>query len=179
MANLRNELKSRHASLRRLHDDLRDSSFSRPGWSTEVIARRTLGDDQRIELWFLAEHFLTTWSNWRGLLDRFLGYFGQSEDSFPKTWARLIANCDVLVDQLAREEELDKIIANSWIDPGLLLDRPVKHHGHDIPSIYTQIARSHERADLFSWAEQIQPRFAQKEKETSRSSPPVEGKGPH
>ena len=45
MANLRNELKSRHASLRRLHDDLRDSSFARRDWNTEVRARRTLGSD--------------------------------------------------------------------------------------------------------------------------------------
>jgi len=51
----------------------------RRGWNTEVIARRTLGDDDRIELWFLAEHFLTTWSNWRGLVDRFHRYFGQSD----------------------------------------------------------------------------------------------------
>ena len=41
MANLRNELKSRHASLRRLYDDLKGSSFARAGWNTEVRARRT------------------------------------------------------------------------------------------------------------------------------------------
>jgi hypothetical protein len=47
MANLKNELKSRQASLRRLYDDLRDSSFARQDWNAAVRARRTLGSDAR------------------------------------------------------------------------------------------------------------------------------------
>src|ERR1017187_1283705 len=105
MANLRNELKSRHASLRRLYDDLRDSSFARLGWNTEVRARRTLGSDATIEHWFLAEQFLINWSDWKGLLDRFCRYFGQETDSFPKTWSKLIVNCELLVFILARDRE--------------------------------------------------------------------------
>jgi hypothetical protein len=49
MANLKNELKSRQASLRRLYDDLRDSSFARQDWNAAVRARRTLGSDETIE----------------------------------------------------------------------------------------------------------------------------------
>jgi hypothetical protein len=160
MPNLRSELKSRYASLRRLHDDLRDSSLSRPGWDIQVRARRTLGSDEPIEHWFLAEHFLVGWSNWSGLFDRFRRYFGQPDDSFPRTWAKLIADCEVLVFRLTREDELDRIIAKYWVDPDLELDRPVNRRSHDIASIYTRIARDHERVELLIRAEHVHPRFA-------------------
>jgi hypothetical protein len=172
VANLRSELKSRHAYMRRLYDDLKGSSFARAGWNTEVRARRTLGSDDTVEHWFLAEHFLITWSNWRGLFDRFRGYFGQPEDAFPKTWAQMITNCDVLVYQLAREEELDQLIAKSWIDPDLVLNRVVKRHRYDIASIYTQIARGHERAALLVQAERAQPKFARTKKDIVKQSAP-------
>ena len=71
MADHRHELKSRYDSLPRLYDDLSGTALARRGWRDEVIARRTLGSDERIEHGFLAEHFLVTWSNWRGLLDRY------------------------------------------------------------------------------------------------------------
>ena len=38
MANLRNELKSRHASLRRLYDDLQELVLCAADWDTEVRA---------------------------------------------------------------------------------------------------------------------------------------------
>jgi len=105
MANLRNELKSRHASLRRLYDDLRESSFARRAWDSDVRARRTLGSDSTIEHRVLAEHFLVNWTNWKGLLDRFCRYFGQEIHSFPTAWSKLIVNCELLVFILARDRE--------------------------------------------------------------------------
>ncbi len=123
-------LKSRQALRRRLHDDLRDSSFARRDWNTDVRARRTLGSDETIEHWFLAEHFLATWSNWLGLFDRFRRYFGQPADAFPRTWFQLIGNCEVLVFTLTRDRMLDETIAKSWVDPGFKLDRPAKGRGY-------------------------------------------------
>lgn len=170
MVNVRSELKSRHASLRHLYQDVKDSSFARLGWDTEVRARRTLGTDETIEHWFLVEHFLISWSNWRGLLDRFARYFGQSGDSFPKTWAQFISGCDVLVFELARERELDQIVAKSWTLPDLVLNGRPKRRGYDIASIYTQIASSHERADLMVRAAHIEPKFPKKEGVAKRPS---------
>jgi hypothetical protein len=164
MANLRNELKSRQASLRRLHDDLRESSFARRAWNSEVRPRRTLGSDATIEHWFLAEHFLVTWSNWTGLLDRFCRYFGQEFDTFPKTWAQLVANCDLLVFMLARDRVLDEAVAKSWIEPEPAIKHPAKRNADDIASIYTSIARNHERAAVMSRARHVQPAPAVKEK---------------
>jgi hypothetical protein len=170
MANLRGELKSGHASLRRLYDDLKSSSFARLGWNTEVRARRTLGTDDTIEHWFLAEHFLISWSNWRGLLDRFGRYYGQSDESFPKTWFQLVVGCDVLVFQVAREQELDEIIAKSWTSADFMANGRSKRRDDDVASIYTRIATSHERADLVVRAGQVQPRFPKKQDVAKRSS---------
>jgi hypothetical protein len=55
MADHRQELKSRYDALRRLYDDLHGTTFARQDWHAEVVARRTLGSDERIEHWFLAE----------------------------------------------------------------------------------------------------------------------------
>jgi hypothetical protein len=172
MANLKNELKSRQASLRRLHDDLRDSSFARRNWNAEVRARRTLGSDETIEHWFLAEHFLVTWSNWQGLFDRYCRYFGQSADTFPGTWSQLIAKCEVLVFILARDRDLDEIIAKSWIDQGPMLDWVAKGRGYDISSIYTQVVRSHERTALFRRADRVQPKFALTKEDAFKQAAP-------
>jgi hypothetical protein len=150
MANLRSELRSRHAALRRLYDDIKSSSFARLNWDTEVRARRTLGTDDTIEHWFLAEHFLISWSNWRGLLDRFGRYFGQSDESFPKTWYRFVVDCDVLVFDLARQKELDGLLAESWTNLDFDATRPNKRSFDDVTVIYTQLATSHERAELWS-----------------------------
>jgi hypothetical protein len=172
MANVRNELKSRQITLSRLHNDLKDSFVAKRDWNTEVRARRTLGSDETIEHLFLAEHFLMTWSNWQCLFERFCCYFGQPAESFPKTWSQLIANCEVLVFMLARDRNLDELIAKSWIDPGLVLDRLAKGRGYNIASIYTQIATSHERAALLSRAERVQPKFARTKKAGIEQSVP-------
>ena len=164
MANLRNELRSRHLSLRRLHDDLRESSFARLGWNTEVRARRTLGSNDTIEHWFLAEHFLLNWSNWTGLLNRFCRYFGQDIHSFPKAWSQLIAKCDWLVFTLARDRALDEAIAKSWLDPEPTIGRQDKREGYDVSSIYTRIARNYERVEALSRAQHVQLGWSLKEK---------------
>ena len=163
MANFKHELRSGYNRLRGLREDLHAPAFARMDWNDLVLARRTLGPDKRIEHGFLAEHFLVTWTNWRGLLDRFCRYFGQSEDTCPKTWAQLSTKCEVLVFTLARERELDKIIAESWFvpeDPPGKLKNP---HGQDVLALYSQIVQSHERADALNRAENTRPRFAKKE----------------
>jgi hypothetical protein len=159
MASIRDELKAQQASLRRLHDDLRDTSFAKRDWNDAVRARRTLGSDETIEHWFLAEHFLLTWSNWQGLFDRYCRYFGRPVDSFPKTWTQLVAQCELLAFILARDQTLDDTISKSWVEPDPLPDQNAKRRGHDVASIFLRIAGSHERAALLSLAERVQPKF--------------------
>ncbi len=155
MSGFRRELRSRYDELRRLYRDLGDTFFARQDWNAEVTARQTLRSDDRIEHWYLAEHFLVAWSNWSGLLERYHRYFGQPDDAFPETWSRLAEKCDVLVYQLAREPELDEIIARSWLDH----DRGTEEAGgdthYDVSGIYIQLTRDHERADLVERAENI------------------------
>ena len=49
MVDYRRELRSRYGSLSRLYEDLRGTAFARMDWDAEVLARRTLGSDDRIE----------------------------------------------------------------------------------------------------------------------------------
>jgi hypothetical protein len=163
MPNRRSELRSRNAALRRLYADLSGTAFARIPWTNNVLARQTLGSDERIEHWFLAEHFLITWNNWQGLFERFCRYFGQPPDSFPRAWTDFTAKCDVLVFSLARDEKLDQAIAKSWVDPSAGLNGITMRRGYDIPSIYSGIARGYERAELMSRTERIRPKFNQKE----------------
>src|SRR5215470_3515421 len=168
MVDYRRELKSRYSSLSRLYEDLRGTAFARMDWDAEVLARRTLGSDDRIEHWFLAEHFLVTWSNWRGLLDRFCRYFGQPVESFPKTWSQLIVKCEVLVFQLAQERELDGIIAFSWVNPDQRTFPPDSGERYDIAAIYSRLAKCHEHAELLLRAEAVSSRLAEKEETSKR-----------
>jgi hypothetical protein len=171
MGNLRSELRSRNAALRRLYADLSGTAFARIPWSTDVVARQTLGSDERIEHWFLAEHFLVTWNNWQGLFERFCLYFGQPTDTFPRAWTDFTAKCDALVFSLARDEKLDQAIAKSWVDPSVGLNGITMRRGYDIPSIYSGIARGFERAELMSRTNSIRPKFNQKEAALSLTVP--------
>lgn len=163
MADHRRELKSLYDALRRLYADLHGTTLARRNWHAEVPARRTLGSDERIEHWFLAEHFLTTWSHWGGLFERFCRYFGQPADSFPRTWSQFIANCDGLVFRLTRDEALDEIIARSWTDPDDSAFRPLARRKYDIATIYSQVARAHERAQLVVRSQKVEIRTISKE----------------
>ena len=122
------------------------------------------GSNATIEHWFLAEHYLINWSNWTGLLDRFRRCFGQEIDNFPKSCSQLIANCNVLAFGLARDAELDEAIARSWSDQEPMVGRVGKCGDFDMPSVYTQIARNYERAQVLSRADQVQPDSAVKAK---------------
>jgi len=164
MADHRRELKSRYRALSRLYADLSSTAFARRDWHDEVLDRQTLGSDERIEHWFLAEHFLANWSNWSGLLDRFSRYFGQCLDSFPKSWSKFTLNCDALVFQLARDEGLDRILAESWADSEEKSFRPDSRKIFDIAAIYGQLAKACEHAELVSRAESVSPNFTKKGK---------------
>ena len=75
--------------------------------------------------------------------------------------------------RLAREPELDEIIARSWIDPDLRWPNPAsRRHGYDIATIYRQIARGHERAASWIRSEKVEARGLRKKEETIKQSAP-------
>ncbi len=79
--------------------------------------------------------------------------------------------CDVLVFRLARESELDEIIARSWIDPDDASFKPGSRRKYDIATIYSQIARGHERAELLVRSEKVEPMVARKESTIQQEVP--------
>src|SRR3954447_14365376 len=97
MSNLKGELKARYRGLRSLHQDIHELNFVGKPWEEQVAARRTLGDRDKIEYGFLAEHFLLSWSNWTGLVDRYSRFFGRPVEELGKGWPGFIAKADLEV----------------------------------------------------------------------------------
>jgi hypothetical protein len=82
-----------------------------------VYAPRSLGDhDTKVELWYLAGHFLLAWHDWHTLRGRYRGYFGTEdhETPFPKTWKRLDEQCFDLAQELLHTKGLDDLLSNDW-----------------------------------------------------------------
>jgi hypothetical protein len=96
------------------------------------------------------------------------GATGGGSSIGPKTWVQLIANCEILVFQLARERELDELISKAWFNPDHAAFLPDSRQGYDISAIYGQLARGHERAELLIRAEVVRPGLARKEASLER-----------
>jgi hypothetical protein len=119
-------LKRSYAEVRKLYDDLYPAAFARREWTGKVYARKTLGRDVEVTAtlgrdvevtaWTLAEHFLLGWSDWDGLRGRYLAYFGQPDDSFPRTWHKLATQCSSLAERLLSDRTLDVLVAESWFN---------------------------------------------------------------
>ena len=73
------------------------------------------------------------------------------------------AECEALVFQLAREQKLDEIIAQSWVARDHAGFKRDSRQGYDIAAIYSQIAKGHERTELLTRSETVRPPVAGKE----------------
>lgn len=112
-----------------------------------VPARRTLGDGVQVEVWYLAQHFLLSWIDWSGLLDRYVGYFGQDEEVFPRTWATLDANCRSLAGQLRHDRQLGSLIRDDWYIP-VAVNRLAGEPEPSVQSVYHEMVTNHRRLTL-------------------------------
>lgn len=133
--------------VRQLYDDLYPPVLTRQDWQGSVFARRSLGDSVPVELWYLAEHFLLTWSDWRGLFHRYLRYFGQPESRIPRSWFALDRNCAHLAARLLRDAGLDEQVSDSWQIPGALALLMGEDSG-TARSLYHALVANHRRAML-------------------------------
>jgi hypothetical protein len=142
-------LKQSYAEVRKLHSDVYPAVFARQEWTGTVYARRTLGNDAQVTAWYLAEHFLLAWSDWSGLCRRYLHYFGQPEDGFPRAWWNLDGNCRTLADQLLRDPALDELVSQSWLH-GPLASRLLGHDGYSSRQVCHAIVDQHRRFMLLT-----------------------------
>lgn len=142
-------LQRAYRELGRLYDDVYPSVFSRQDWAGTVFARRSLGDEVPIEAWSLAEHYLLSWNNWHGLCQRYLRYFGRSEDRLPRSWRRMEYESSASASGLLRDLQLDELISESWST------RPAETGLIDVEqastrSLYHAIVVNHERMMLLA-----------------------------
>jgi hypothetical protein len=135
--------------LQRLHKDLYPPAFTRREWKGTVFARQTLGDDSKVELWYLAEHFLLSWNDWHGLANRYVRYFGESEQPFPTSWHRLQGKCLGLVSQLLRDEQLDDLVFESWMTTAAADALNIREEP-SIEEVYHTIVQNHRRWSLMT-----------------------------
>jgi hypothetical protein len=109
--------------VRDLFSELQTYSLVRPDWKEEVYAPRSLGDnDTKVELWYLAGHFLLAWHDWHRLRSRYRGYFGieDHETPFPSTWKRLDERCIDLALELLHSNDLDQLHVEDWLMSGVI-----------------------------------------------------------
>lgn len=115
MSEVRRKLKQDYREIGSLFSDLESLVNSGQNWNESVFARRSLGSDVQVELWYLAEHFLLAWNDLRGLCERYLRYFGQQDAKLPKTWRDLGKRCRKLADRIVQDRELYEIIKEKWL----------------------------------------------------------------
>jgi len=133
--------------VRHLYDDLYPPVLTRQDWQGSVFARRSLGDNVPVELWYLAEHFLLAWSDWRGLFHRYLRYFGQPESRIPPSWFSLDRACADLASRLLRDAGLDEQVSTSWQVPAAIAALMGEEDG-TARSLYHALVANHRRAML-------------------------------
>ena len=112
----RSLLKEGHRELSSLYADTKAPVQFRQDWHQAVFARRSLGDDVQVTAWQLAEYFLLSWTDWEGLLGRYLRYFGQTWSDVPASWRQLKDQCKALCSQLAVDGKLSHLLARFWAE---------------------------------------------------------------
>src|SRR5262249_48871326 len=126
--------------------------FAKQDWKGNVFARRSLEDGVQVELWYLAEHFLLAWNDWHGMRGRYLAYFGQPADRFPRSWETLHARSKGLAEQILRDERLDEIVHESWLTAPTIEALLDDHQRATPRSVYHLLVTNHRRIDLLERA---------------------------
>lgn len=140
-------LQQSYREVDKLFADLHPPVFARQDWKGAVYARRSLGDDVRIEVWYLAEHFLLAWNDWWSLCERYLRYFGQPDEKLPQTWRTLAAKCRSLADRIVRDSLLDQFFSHNWMMP-TAVTRLVGEEEDSPRSLFHALVMNHRRLTL-------------------------------
>ncbi len=112
----RSLLKEGHRELTSLYADTKTPVQFRQDWQQAVFARRFLGDDVQVTAWQLTEYYLQSWTDWEGLLGRYMRYFGQTWSDVPASWRQFKDQCKAFSSQLAGDGQLSQLLARSWAE---------------------------------------------------------------
>lgn len=142
------DLQRSYREVSTLYADLYDPVFSQRDWKSNVFARRTLGDGIEVELSYLAEHFLLAWHDWWSMCQRYLRYFGQSEDRLPATWWKLSKKSKSLTYRVSSDPNLAFMIAKNWA-PESDTRLAMKQTHSDVHSMCHQLILGHRRTAAY------------------------------
>lgn len=162
MSDFRRAIRDEARQLQKLHKDLHGPTFARREWTDNVFARRSLGNDAEVELWYLAQHFLLAWHDWHGLWERHSRCFGESENSvLPEKWRRFDADCSILAQRLLGDRRLEGLILENWNMTSGVEWRTAKVMADSqlqdkvtVREVYHTLVESHRRWSLMQDAEQ-------------------------
>lgn len=108
-------LRQSYKELLNHFSDLQPSIFARQDWNSNVIARKSLGDNIPVEMFYLAEHFLLAWNDWQGMCRRYLSYFGQTDAIFPLNWKKYSLEFKALAIRICQDNQFDEIVSERLI----------------------------------------------------------------
>lgn len=102
-------------SIRRMLSEVPHSTSTPETWHKDVMAPRTLGSDDVVEAWFLAQHFLEIYIDWRELVTSWQRYFGQMNSSIVQTSEVLDRQChSTFLSGLSHAPALYRRLHEEW-----------------------------------------------------------------
>jgi hypothetical protein len=109
-----------------------------------------------VERSFLADYFLTTWTEWRNLYERYPRYFGRPPESLPHSWQQTAYQCRHLAERLRRDGSLGDVLAATWEEQeGQTKEArlPADANGAEAAVMYRSMVRNHLRLSALASSE--------------------------
>jgi hypothetical protein len=142
--------------LAALERDLRAPREEWSDWQRTTMSSSVVGLGTPVERLFLADYFLMTWTEWRGLYERYPRYFGRSPEAFPLQWHQTAYRCEHLAATLMEDRSLGSTLAAAWEDRTDRFEQPVRSdrdEQRDVMLLYRSMVRNYLRANAVTSSE--------------------------
>src|SRR5437879_4921647 len=114
MSEFLHRLRRQAKELTALERDLRVRSEETIDWERTTLSSTVVGLGIPVERSFLADYFLTTWTEWRSLYERYPRYFGLAPEALPHPWHKTAHQCRQLAHNLFHDHALGDSLAKTW-----------------------------------------------------------------
>jgi hypothetical protein len=141
-------LRRQAKELNALERDLRVRPEEKFDWGRTTMSSGLVGLGIPVERSFLADYFLTTWTEWRNLYERYPRYFGRTLESLPRPWHQTAYRCRELAERLMHDGSLGGTLAGTWEEEqGESKQEPPPEFadGAEVAVMYRSMVRNHLR----------------------------------
>ncbi len=148
MSDFVQRLRRQAKELNALERDLRVKAEESVDWKRTTMSSAVVGLGIPVERSFLADYFLTTWAEWRGLFERYPRYFGLPSEELPHQWHQTDHLCRRLADTLLGDHMLGEVLAASWQGQESDAEQPAMAESPrdaEVAALYRGIVRNHLR----------------------------------